>query len=101
MASLKIELKGEGPIDNASIYLEDPAESIEIKLNPSSDTKWGTTLNLPVQNELDYSLYVVAFSGTRFECVITNLDTNKSIKFDGKTGYPIKNRAHVSGAQNF
>jgi len=100
MASLKIELTGDGIIDNAAIYLEDPEESIEYKLNPTSDTKWETEINLPIQNELDYSLYVVAFSGTHFDCRITNMDSNKTIEFEGKTGHPIKNRAHISGSQN-
>ena len=101
MPSLKVELTGKGTIDNASIYLEDPEQSIEYKLNPISNIKWETQVDIPVQNELDYCLYVVAFSGTKFDCVVTNLSNNETVKFDGKTGHPIKNRAKVSGSQNF
>ncbi len=54
MASLKVELVGKGSIDNASIYLEDPEESIEYKLTPISGTNWETQVDLPVQSELDY-----------------------------------------------
>jgi hypothetical protein len=101
MAKLKIELEGDDVIDNASIYLEDPLESIEYKLKAASDTKFELNITLPVEGALDYSLHVVAFSGTHFNCVITDVDSEKTIKIEGITGRLIKNRAKVTGSQNF
>lgn len=101
MSKLKIELKGDGAIDNASIYMEDPAESIEYKLSPLSDTEWTTEVAIPVSGTLDFSLYVVAFSGTHFQCIIRNTETNATIEFEGITGTKVKNRAHIVGSQNF
>ncbi|UOQ54326.1 hypothetical protein [Hymenobacter cellulosivorans] len=101
MAALTIELEGEGTIDNASIYLEDPSETIEHKLDPTTDTKWSKKVTLPVDDTLDYSLYVVAFSGTRFKCTITRNDDGRSIEISGITGAKIKSRANIKGSKNF
>lgn len=101
MANLKIELQGNDVIDNASIYLEDPQESVEYKLDPDSDTFWKTDVTLPVEDSLDYSLHVVAFTGTHFKCTITDIDTENKIEFEGITGTKIKHRAHIKGSQNF
>lgn len=99
MPTLKIELQGDDVIDNASIYLEDPHETIEYKLDPESDTTWTKQVSLPVNGSLEYSLYVVAFTGTHFTCTITDVGTERKIKLEGITGP--KNRAHIQGSQNF
>lgn len=101
MANLKVELLGDDVVDNASIYLEDPQESIEYHLDQKSDTKWETTVSIPVEDTLEYSLYVVAFTGTHFTCTITDLGTDKKIEFEGITGVKIKHRAHIKGSENF
>jgi hypothetical protein len=101
MPKLKVELQGDGVIDNASIYLEDPQESMEYRLDPDSDILWKTEVSIPVEDMLDYSLYVLAFSGTHFTCTITNADTEEKVEFEGITGVKIKHRANIKGSKNF
>lgn len=97
----KIELTSDGEIDNAVIYLEDPKEKIPYFLQPSdgSGKSWELdNLKIPLQGELDYGLYVVAFSGTKFNCVITNKANDKTIEFSGTTGSRIKGQAYETGS---
>jgi hypothetical protein len=99
---LNVNLKGEGTIDNAVIYLEDPKEKMPYFLDPKSNEEWEKDgLNIPLEGDLDYSLYVLAYSGTRFKCVITNSDDGKTITIEGTTGKKIKNQAHETGSKKF
>lgn len=99
MAKLKVELKGEGIIDNAAIYLEDEAEKLPHFLDPKNDKEWlKENISIPLEGELDYSLYVVAFSGTKFKCTISDEEENK-IELSGVTGSKTKNRAHLKGSE--
>lgn len=100
---LKVSLKGEGQIDNAVIYLEDPKEKIPYFLNPISGDgiEWELdNISIPLEGELDYALYVVAFTGTQFTCVITNLENDKTIEFSSITGKKIKNQAYETGSDD-
>ena len=40
-------------------------------------------ISVPISGDLDYSLYVQAFSGTQFECTILNKENDKTIIFSG------------------
>lgn len=96
---LKVSLEGKGTIDNAVIYLEDPKEKMPYHLNPVSNTEWEREgISIPVDGALDYSLYVLAFTGTKFKCVITD-EEGKSIAIEGITGKKIKNLAHETGSK--
>lgn len=104
MAKLKVELTGEGVIDNAAIFFDDPQEKLPIYLDPTTDKKWSKdNISVPMDNEdeLSYALYVVAFTGTSFSCVITNKDIDKTISFSDITGKVIKNRAISKGSKKF
>lgn len=99
---LKVSLTGDGTIDNAVIYLEDPKEKMPYFLQPTSETDWERDdLSIPLDGELNYSLYVLAFNGTGFKCVVTNKDDNKTVTIKGVTGKIIKSQAHETGAQFF
>jgi hypothetical protein len=99
MAKLDILLVGEGTIDNAVIYLEDPQEKIPYFLEPKNDNEWHCDgVTMPLDDELDYSLYVVAFSGTKFKCTIENNEGGK-VELSGITGKKVKNRAHLIGTK--
>jgi hypothetical protein len=100
MATIHAKLKGKDTIDNAVIYLEDPQEKIPYYFKPISNTEWETDhLKIPIQGYLDYSLHVLAYSGTAFECVITNEDNGNTITLKGVTGNPIRSRANIKGSQ--
>lgn len=103
MAKLKVNLKSPGIIDNAAIFLEDPVEKIAYYLNPKgSEQEWEIdNVSLPITGSLDYSLYVVAYTGTQFDCIITNKDTSDTIEFSGVTGRVMKGRANERGSKNF
>jgi hypothetical protein len=81
---LKVKLVGQGPIDNAVIFLEDPKEKISHFLSPTSNdgTEW---------EKMDYSLYVQAFSGTQFECTLIKKMT-RQLSFRGyrKNAFNVK-----------
>lgn len=99
MAKLKVTVEGKGIIDNAVIYIEDPSEKTPYFLDPKSDKVWTKkNISIPLEGWLDYSLYVVAFSGTKFTCMITD-ENGKKVTFKGITGSKIKNRAHISGSK--
>jgi hypothetical protein len=101
MAKLKVSLHGVGSIDNSVIYLEDPSEKIPLFLDPKNEKEWELdNIAITIDGELDYSLYVLAFSGTAFTCTISNED-NKKIELEGVTGTKIKNRAHLFGTKKF
>ncbi len=99
---LNVNLKGEGTIDNVVIYLEDPKEKMPYFLKPKSNREWErVNLSIPLVGDLDYSLYVLAFSGTKFTCIITNNENDKTIVIEGVTGRKIKNQAHETGSEEF
>ena len=99
MAKLEVLLKGEGTIDNAVIYLEDPTEKMPYFLEPQSNEEWQKrNISVPLLGDLDYSLYVLALSKTKFECTIKD-SKGKKIEFTGITGKKIRNRAHLSGSK--
>lgn len=102
MSNLKVSLTGQGEIDNAVIYLDDPSNTIAYQLNPVTGSKWESqTIKIPMSpgDPLSYNLYVVAFSGTRFKCTITDEESGRSLDFEGTTGIQIRSRAHISGSK--
>lgn len=101
MAKLNVTLTGEGVINNAAIYLEDPLELIPIYLNPVSDTEWVVEVSVPLEGPLDYSLIVIALTGTRFKCSIDYPEEGTSIKIKGMTGIKNKNYYHEKGSREF
>ena len=102
MATLNIKLTRPGAIDNATIYLEDPSERIPIFFNPISDGEWeAKNVKVPIRGSLELSLYVLGFSGTKFECEITRMSDSKTIKVKGKTGNYSTNVGRVIGSKNF
>jgi hypothetical protein len=104
MAKLKVELAGKDVIDNAVIFFDDPQEKIAHYLNPDDDKNWSADdISVPMDDddELDYSLHVVAYTGTGFTCTITNKGTDKTIVFSDVTGKVIKNRSVTKGAKKF
>ena len=99
MAILNVSVKGDGVINNAAIYLEDPLEKTPLYLNPVSDTEWErSNINVPLEGQLDYSLIVIASTGTKFSCTITNTEDDTSVSFKGMTGKKDKNYYHEKGA---
>jgi len=102
MAILNVRLKGEGVINNAAIYLEDPLEKIPLYLNPVSDKEWErTNISVPLEGQLDYSLIVIACTGTKFSCTITNTEDDTTVSITGMTGKKNKNYYHEQGARDF
>jgi hypothetical protein len=100
MATFNVSVKGEGVINNAAVYLEDPLELIPLYLNPLSPTEWERNdISAPLEGPLDYSLIVIAFTGTKFSCTITNADDGTCIKISGKTGVKNKNYYHEKGSR--
>ena len=101
MATLKVTLVGEGVINNAAVYLEDPLELIPLYLNPVSDTEWEREVSVPLEGKLDYSLIVIAITGTRFKCTIDYPEEGTSISIKGMTGIKHKNYYHEKGSRDF
>lgn len=99
MAKLNVTLTGEGVINNAAVYLEDPKELIPLYLNPVSDTEWSREVSVPIEGPLDYSLIVIAATGTRFKCEIVNMEDGTSLRITGMTGIKNKNYYHESGSR--
>ena len=99
---LKVTLDGEGTIDNAVIFLEDPIEKFPIYLEPVSNKKWEKE-DIPTIHDdlLDYSLHVQAYTGTAFTCVVTDMENDKSVTIEGITGKKIKHYANEKGTQEF
>ena len=102
MAKLNIKLTSPGVIDNAVIYLEDPTESIPNHFQPKTDSEWELkNVSVPVLGNLEYSLHVLAYNGTSFECVINRDADSKTIKLKGKTGSSMTHRANIKGSKKF
>lgn len=102
MAILDIKLTSPGIIDNATIYLEDPSERIPIFFNPINDGEWECkNVRVPIQGSLELSLYVLGYSGTKFECEITRMSDSKTINVKGRTGNYSTNVGRVIASKNF
>ena len=98
---LNVSVKGDGIINNAAVYLEDPLEMIPIYLNPVSATEWERNdISVPLEGALEYSLIVIAFTGTKFHCTITNAEDGTSIEINGMTGKKNKNYYHEKGSRD-
>lgn len=81
-----IVLTGEGEIDNAYIFINDPGEQNKIWFEPKSSVKFEiSNIEVGTEDSLQYQIKVKAYYGTKFKCIITRED-EKAIEIEGITG---------------